>query len=93
MMMHALQQFPLERWHGPPMVLIRPRLNDANWLSFTDTESSIAQGYEAATRALERFDSYWERAGCVFPRRRVQIDVDVEQAAPAAAPACRSPRP
>ena len=25
MMMHALQQFPLERWHGPPMVLVRPR--------------------------------------------------------------------
>jgi NTE family protein len=79
MMMHALQQFPLERWHGPPMVLIRPRLNDANWLSFTDTASSIEQGYKAAMRALERFDSYWERAGCVFPRRRVQIDVDVDK--------------
>ena len=79
MMMHALQQFPLERWHGPPMVLIRPRLNDANWFSFTDTESSIAQGYKAALRALERFDSYWDRAGCVFPRRRVQIDVDIDK--------------
>src|SRR5215212_174096 len=79
MMMHALQQFPLERWHGPPMVLIRPRLNDANWLSFTDTASSIDQGYKAAIRALERFDSYWDRAGCVFPRRRVQIDVDVDK--------------
>jgi NTE family protein len=79
MMMHALQQFPLERWHGPPMVLIRPKLNDANWLSFTDTASSIEQGYRAAMRALERFDSYWDRAGCVFPRRRVQIDVDVNR--------------
>jgi NTE family protein len=79
MMMHALQQFPLERWHGPPMVLIRPKLNDANWLSFTDTASSIEQGYKAAMRALERFDSYWERAGCVFPRRRVQIDVDADK--------------
>jgi NTE family protein len=79
MMMHALQQFPLERWHGPPMVLVRPRLNDANWLSFTDTASSIDQGYKAAMRALERFDSYWDRAGCVFPRRRVQIDVDVDK--------------
>ena len=29
MMMHALQQFPLEHWHGPPMVLIRPRVDDA----------------------------------------------------------------
>ena len=79
MMMHALQQFPLQHWHGPPMVLIRPRVDDANWLSFTDTESSIEQGYKAAMRALERFDSYWDRAGCVFPRRRVQIDVDVDK--------------
>ena len=79
MMMHALQQFPLERWYGPPMVLIRPRLNDANWLTFTDTELSIEQGYQAAIRALERFDSYWERTGCVFPRRRVEIDVDADK--------------
>jgi NTE family protein len=79
MMMHALQQFPLERWHGPPMVLVRPKVDDANWLSFTDTAENIAQGYAAANRALERFDSYWDRPSCVFPRRRVQIDVDVEK--------------
>ena len=76
MMMHALQQFPLERWHGPPMVLIRPRVDDAAWLSFTDTAANIAEGYRSATRALDRFDSYWGHANCVFPRRRVQIDVD-----------------
>lgn len=78
MMMHALQQFPLERWQGPPMVLIRPRVNDANWLSFTDTANNIEQGYIAAMNALERFDSYWDRPSCVFPRRRVQIDVAVD---------------
>lgn len=78
MMFHALQQYPLERWHGPPMVLIRPRVNDANWLSFTDTEANIEEGYRAAKRALERFDSYWENTGCVFPRRRVEIAVDRE---------------
>ena len=78
MMMHALQQFPLERWQGPPMVLIRPTVNDANWLSFTDTKSNIEQGYRAAMRALERFESYWDRPSCVFPRRRVQIDVAVD---------------
>jgi len=76
MMMHALQQFPLERWHGPPMVLIRPRVDDANWLSFTDTAANIAEGYRSASRALERFDSYWDQVNCVFPRRRVQLDVD-----------------
>jgi NTE family protein len=77
MMMHALQQFPLQQWHGPPMVLVRPKVNDANWLSFTDTAEHIEQGYRAAAGALERFDSYWERPNCVFPRRRVQIDVDL----------------
>jgi len=75
MMMHALQQFPLQHWHGPPMVLIRPRVDDANWLSFTDTAANIAEGYRSASRALERFESYWDQPNCVFPRRRVQIDV------------------
>jgi NTE family protein len=78
MMMHALQQFPLEHWHGPPMVLIRPRVDDAAWLSFTDTAANIAEGYRSATRALERFESYWDHPNCVYPRRRVQIDVNRE---------------
>lgn len=76
MMMHALQQYPLERWHGPPMVLVRPKVDDANWLSFAHTEQNIEAGYLAAMAALERFESYWDRPSCVFPRRRVQIDVD-----------------
>ncbi len=76
MMMHALQQFPLEHWQGPPMVLIRPHVDDANWLSFTNTAATIEEGYRAATSALKRFDSYFNEHGCIFPRRRVQIDVD-----------------
>jgi NTE family protein len=79
MMMHALQQFPLEHWRGPPMVLIRPRVDDAAWLSFTDTAANIAEGYRSATRALERVDSYWDHPNCVYPRRRVQIDVNRER--------------
>ena len=78
MMMHALQQYPLERWHGPPMVLVRPKVDDANWLSFTDTPKNIEAGYVAAKSALERFESYFDRPSCVFPRRRVQIEVDRE---------------
>nr|MBA3673070.1 ferredoxin [Gemmatimonadaceae bacterium] len=76
MMMHALQQFPLVRWNGPPMVLVRPRVDDAHWLSFADTAANIAEGYRSAMIALERFDSYWGRPSCVFPRRRVAIEVD-----------------
>jgi ferredoxin len=60
------------------MVLIRPRVDDAHWLSFTDTEANIAEGYHAAVRALERFDSYWDHPNCVYPRRRVQLEVNRE---------------
>ena len=79
MMMHALQQYPLERWNGPPMVLIRPRVNDANWLGFSETAANIAEGYRAAMHALERVDSYWDGHRCVFPRRNVEINVDREK--------------
>jgi len=79
MMFHALQQFPLERWHGPPMVLIRPKVDDANWLSVTNTAANIEEGYRSAKRALERFASYWDNPSCVYPRRRVQIEVDEEK--------------
>ena len=76
MMMHALQQYPLQGWNGPPMVLIRPRVNDANWLSFADTAANIAEGYRAAMQALEHIESYWDNYRCVFPRRRVEITVN-----------------
>ncbi len=76
MMFHALQQFPLARWHGPPMVLIRPRVDDANWLSFSETEVNIEEGYRSAKRALARFESYWDNPSCVYPRRRVEVSVD-----------------
>ena len=79
MMFHALQSFPLERWHGPPMVLIRPKVDDANWLSFSNTAVNIEEGYRSAKRALERFESYWDHPNCVFPRRRVELSVDEEK--------------
>ena len=30
----------------------------------------------AAKRALVRLESYWDNAGCVYPRRRVRVEVD-----------------
>jgi NTE family protein len=73
-MMHALQQVPLVRWGGPPMVLIRPRLGD-DWLSFTNTAESIQQGYKAALHALDGYEAYLEQPGGVFPRRHVELEV------------------
>jgi NTE family protein len=75
-MMHSLQQQPLARWHGPPMLLIRPRIADAGWLSFGNTPAVIAEGYRAAHEALDHLDTVLAAHGGVFPRRRVVLNVD-----------------
>ena len=77
-MMHALQQFPLEGWSGPPMILIRPRC-EGDWLSFANTERSIAEGRRAADAALQGFEAYMEQEGGVYPRRHVDLDVARER--------------
>ena len=50
-MMHALQQFPLTNWNGPPMVLIRPRCGE-DWLSFNniaaDDQGRTSRGAQSA---------------------------------------------
>jgi NTE family protein len=74
-MMHALQQFPLTHWQGPPMVLIRPRCND-DWLSFSHIPETIKEGHRAGLKALEDIDAFYEQPGGVFPRRRFEIEVD-----------------
>ena len=73
-MMRALQHFPLERWSGPPMVLIRPRL-EGDWLGFDASGGNIRAGYEAAMEALETFEDVVHEPGGIFPRHRVEIDV------------------
>jgi NTE family protein len=75
-MMHALQLVPLTRWHGPPMLLIRPRIADVGWLSFAHTDTLIAEGYRSATEALSNWDDVLAAAGGIFPHRRVRIIVD-----------------
>jgi NTE family protein len=74
-MMHALQQYPLIRWDGPPMLLIRPKLGQ-DWLSFGNAAASIDEGYRKASLALQDFDAALEQAGGVYPRRRVAIEVN-----------------
>lgn len=75
-MMHALQQVPLERWEGPPMLLIRPRIGHIGWLSFTETPKLIDEGYRAARAALTQLDTVLAATGGVFPRRRIAVRVD-----------------
>jgi NTE family protein len=73
-MMHALQQFPLEQWGGPPMLLIRPKVG-RDWLSFSNSTRHMQEGYRAATRALEHFDAYLDQPGGIYPRKRVELSV------------------
>jgi len=74
-MMHALQQFPLTHWDGPPMVLIRPRCGE-DWLSFTNVAATIDEGHRAARKALEDVDAFYDQPGGVYPRRRFELEVD-----------------
>jgi NTE family protein len=74
-MMHALQGFPLSQWSGPPMLLIRPKVG-RDWLSFTSSAQNIREGYRAAKKALEHFDTYLEQPGGIFPRKRVELAVE-----------------
>jgi NTE family protein len=77
-MMHALQQYPLVRWDGPPMLLIRPKLGQ-DWLKFGNAGANIEEGYRKASLALQDFDAVLEQAGGIFPRRRVAIEVNEDK--------------
>ena len=77
-MMHSLQQFPLVGWNGPPMLLIRPKVG-RDWLSFANSAQHIREGYRAAKKALEHFETYLEQPGGIFPRKRVSLNVVKEK--------------
>ena len=74
-MMHALQQFPLTHWNGPPMVLIRPRCGE-EWLSFSNISATIKEGHRSAHKALEDIDAFFDQPSGVYPRRQFELDVD-----------------
>lgn len=73
-MMHQLQQDPLRRWSGPPMLLVRPKV-DAHWLSFAHAGKNIREGYRATVKALEHFDAYLEQPSGIYPRKRMRLHV------------------
>ncbi len=77
-MMHALQLHPLERWSGPPMLLIRPRVSHIGWFSFSHADELIDAGYKAAAEVLGQLDTLGTESG-IFPRREIRISVDQEK--------------
>lgn len=77
-MMRTLQNFPLTRWNGPPMIFIRPKLTQ-DWLSFDGTGETIEAGYVAASRALANWETYLQHHGGTFPRKALDLTVDREK--------------
>jgi NTE family protein len=78
-MMHWLQEEPLTHWHGPPMILIRPRISHLGWFPFDKTHELITEGYRAAVESLEHLEAWKSAKGGIFPRRAVQVDVDQDK--------------
>ena len=75
-MMHSLQQFPLQHWKGPPMILVRPKVAHIGWFTFGRTGELIEEGFRAATAALDHLEEALESDGGLFPRRLVSVTVD-----------------
>jgi NTE family protein len=78
-MMHALQQMPLEHWSGPPMMLIRPRVTRFGWFGFGSTAAVIEEGYRAATESLAYAAEWLGAATGVYPRRDVRVHVSPDK--------------
>jgi len=79
MMMKRLQQFPLDGWQGPPMLLVRPRISHVGWFDFGKVDEVVDEGYRAATDALEWWDRVLDAPSGIYPRRRVHVMVDRER--------------
>ena len=60
------------------MLLIRSKVG-RDWLSFSSSAQNIREGYRAAARALEHFETYIEQPGGIFPRKRVELSVSLEK--------------
>ncbi len=75
-MMHTLQSRVLERWQGPPMLLVRPRVSHISWFAFHHTAELLRAGYDAMREALDDLDELLGARGGVFPRRRITLSVD-----------------
>lgn len=76
LMMHTMQSRALERYNGPPMLLVRPRVSHIPWFGFRRTPELLELGYEAMIAALDHLDQVLGAHGGVFPRRRVRLRVD-----------------
>ncbi|AMW05545.1 patatin-like phospholipase family protein [Gemmatimonas phototrophica] len=79
MMMHEMQQATLDRWSGPPMLLVRPKVSHIGWFSFSHMEQLLEVGYESTREALKHLLEALAAPGGIFPRIEMEIGVDRER--------------
>jgi NTE family protein len=91
-MMHAQQQYSLESWTSPPMLLVRPPVSHVGWFSFGHTEELIEIGYRSMRDALEHLETLLRAPGGIFPRKRMQISVDRDACTGCALCVARAPQ-
>lgn len=75
LMMRTLQGWPLRDWHGPPLLLIRPRVNQYGWFNFEKIPMLIEAGEQAALEALPHLEQALRVGRGVWPRHPVQVEV------------------
>lgn len=74
-MMKSLQSLQLDRWRGPPLLLVRPAVWNYGLFSFAHVDRMIQLGYIAANDAFDRAGASLMLGG-VWPRRIVEVQVD-----------------
>ena len=79
MMMHTLQQQPLDAWSGPPLLLIRPKVSHVGWFDFAHTPQLIELGYRAALESLDHLETAMSAPGGIWPKRPTRIAVSQER--------------
>ncbi len=69
----------LRGWHGPPLLLIEPRVSGASMFDFNRTPALIAEGRRATLEALDSLARPLDQlGGGVHPRRNVRVRVEPE---------------
>jgi NTE family protein len=75
-MMHALQVGRLDRWRGPPLLLVRPKISHLDWFTMSHTEEMIEAGYSATVEALLQAPRALAYGEGIFPKHEVLLKVD-----------------
>src|SRR6185503_1924212 len=70
----------LRDWHGPPLILVQPRVEHISMFAFDRTAELIEAGYRATAQTLDQMDGGLQTlAAGMHPVRRLRVLVDEER--------------